>query len=174
MAYVLAIVLLLLMLQEAKTVKTKLMAMLLLAGGALVAQPRLAVGVQVGGPGYYPAVPAPPAMAYVPPCPGPGYVWIDGYYDPYGSWVGGYWALPPYAGAYWVGPRFAGGHFYSGYWGGARYYGGGVRGYRAPAYRVYGGGFDRGYGRGYDRGYNRGSERGHDNRGYDRGHGFRR
>ena len=28
--------------------------------------------------------------AYVPPCPGPGYVWVAGYYDG-GYWVPGYW-----------------------------------------------------------------------------------
>ena len=30
------------------------------------------------------------ANAYVPPCPGPGYVWVNGYYDG-GYWVPGYW-----------------------------------------------------------------------------------
>jgi hypothetical protein len=29
-------------------------------------------------------------VAYVPPCPGPGYVWIAGYYAN-GYWVPGYW-----------------------------------------------------------------------------------
>ncbi len=28
--------------------------------------------------------------AFVPPCPGPGYVWVDGYYNG-GYWVPGYW-----------------------------------------------------------------------------------
>lgn len=28
--------------------------------------------------------------AYVPPCPGPGYAWVNGYYDG-GYWVPGYW-----------------------------------------------------------------------------------
>ena len=36
-------------------------------------------GVYVRGP-----------VAYVPPCPGPGYVWIAGYYNN-GYWVPGYW-----------------------------------------------------------------------------------
>lgn len=27
----------------------------------------------------------------IPPSPGPGYVWVDGYYDGYGAWVPGYW-----------------------------------------------------------------------------------
>jgi hypothetical protein len=36
-------------------------------------------GVYVRGP-----------VAYVPPCPGAGYVWVGGYYDG-GYWVPGYW-----------------------------------------------------------------------------------
>lgn len=36
-------------------------------------------GVYVRGP-----------VAYVPPCPGPGYVWVAGYYNG-GVWVPGYW-----------------------------------------------------------------------------------
>lgn len=30
------------------------------------------------------------ASAYIPPCPGPGYAWVDGYYND-GYWVPGYW-----------------------------------------------------------------------------------
>jgi len=37
------------------------------------------VGIYVGGP-----------VAYAPPCPGAGYVWVDGYWAN-GSWVPGYW-----------------------------------------------------------------------------------
>ena len=33
------------------------------------------------------------ARAYVPPCPGPGYVWVPGYYAN-GIWVAGYWNFP--------------------------------------------------------------------------------
>jgi len=36
-------------------------------------------GVYVRGP-----------VAYVPPCPGPGYLWVEGYYDG-GYWVPGFW-----------------------------------------------------------------------------------
>jgi hypothetical protein len=43
---------------------------------AQAAQLRVYVG---GGP-----------SAYVPPCPGPGYVWVAGYYND-GYWVPGYW-----------------------------------------------------------------------------------
>ncbi len=94
--------------------KTKLIATLLMAGGALLAAPRVSIGVQIGAPA--PVV----VSAYRPPCPGPGYVWIDGYYDAYGNWFDGYWAVPPYAGAYWIAPRYERGRFIAGYWGGER------------------------------------------------------
>jgi hypothetical protein len=134
--------------QEATEMKTKLMAVLLMAGGALIAAPQVAVGVQFGGPG--------PEMVrgYRPPCPGPGYIWIDGYYDAYGNWFDGYWALPPYEGAYWIAPRFYGGRFVAGYWGGSR------------GYRRYDDHFDRGrayYGGGHFD--NRGGGGHFDNRG---------
>lgn len=35
--------------------------------------------VAIGGP-----------AAYIPPCPGPGYAWVAGYYNN-GYWVPGYW-----------------------------------------------------------------------------------
>lgn len=37
------------------------------------------VGIYIGAP-----------AAYVPPCPGPGYVWVAGYWAN-GYWVPGYW-----------------------------------------------------------------------------------
>src|SRR5947209_2577402 len=96
--------------KEEKKMKTKLMAMLLLAGGSLFAETHFSIGVQVGAPAYYRPVPVAPApvavVAYRPPCPGPDYIWIDGYRDGYGGWVNGYWALPPYGGAYWVAPSY--------------------------------------------------------------------
>jgi hypothetical protein len=51
--------------------KTKLLALVLLAGGTMFGQSRFSVGIGVGGyaPGY---------AVSVPPCPGPGYVWVDG------------------------------------------------------------------------------------------------
>jgi hypothetical protein len=54
---------------------------------------RIGVGVYVGGP-----------VAYVPPSPGPGYLWVAGYYNgPY--WVPGRWSFvgvrgPAYYGGY--------------------------------------------------------------------------
>ena len=134
--------------------KTRWMALMLMSGGALFAETHVAIGVQIGRPAPV-VVPAPVAVhVYRPPCPGPRYVWIEGYYDESGNWYEGYWALRPYAGAYWVAPRFTGGHFQAGYWGGPR----GV--YRAeprfapPAYER---GF-RGRGNGPDRGPGRGGE----------------
>jgi len=32
-------------------------------------------------------------VAYVPPCPGSGYVWVAGYYNG-GAWVPGFWRAP--------------------------------------------------------------------------------
>jgi hypothetical protein len=95
--------------------KTKLLAMALMAGSTMFAGVRFGIGVNVG-------IPAPVAVsAYRPPCPGPGYIWVDAYQDEYGNWVGGYWAMPPYDGAYWVAPSYAGGRFAAGYWGGVRH-----------------------------------------------------
>jgi hypothetical protein len=59
--------------------KLRLLAVALIAGGTMFAQSRLSIGVSVGGygPGAYP----PPTYAqYRPPCPGPGYAWVDGYW----------------------------------------------------------------------------------------------
>ena len=54
--------------------KTKLLAMMLLAGGAVFAQPRFSVGVGFNaGPAVY--------ASNIPPCPGPGYTWANGYWN---------------------------------------------------------------------------------------------
>ena len=69
---------------------------------------------------------APPLLPVYaqPPIPGPGYLWIPGYwawsgYEYY--WVPGYWALPPAADLYWTPPYWAWNDgqyvFYAGYWG---------------------------------------------------------
>jgi hypothetical protein len=108
--------------------KTKFLALLLLAGSSLFAHPRVFFGVgfgpTYGGYGYYVAPPPPPVYAYAPApaavYPGPGYVFINGYYGygPYGyRWVPGYYSRPPFVGAYWIGPRYYGGRYYAGYWG---------------------------------------------------------
>lgn len=93
-----------------------LMGALMLAGMILTstpanAQSRFSVGIGFGPSyGYY--APAPPVV-YRPPYPGPGYYWTDGYYDPYGVWVAGFWAPRGYVRPYgygFVGPRYFGGY----------------------------------------------------------------
>ena len=87
--------------------KTKLLAMMLLAGGSMFAQTRFSIGLGFGsqGAGFY----APPAYASnIPPCPGPGYTWVDGYWtNDYGRevWVPGFWNAPPVF-TYRSAPRF--------------------------------------------------------------------
>ncbi|MCU1339211.1 MAG: putative signal peptide protein [Bryobacterales bacterium] len=68
----------------------------------MFAQTRFSVGVGFGGNGggFYQQ---PPSYAYVPPCPGPGYSWVDGYWSQdYGrnTWVNGYWNAPPLSSDY--------------------------------------------------------------------------
>jgi hypothetical protein len=102
--------------------KTKLLALLLLAGSSVFAGTHFYFGVRIGPPApYYVAAapPPPPVVAYAPPCPGPGYSWVSGYWYPVGPryvWRAGYWARRPFVGAYWVGPRYYGHHYYGGYW----------------------------------------------------------
>jgi WXXGXW repeat (2 copies) len=126
--------------------KLRVLAVALIAGGAMFAQPRVAIGIGVGGygPGYYP----PPAyQQYVPPCPGPDYAWVGGYWAPQGGrnvWINGFWRAP----------------FVSGYRVAPRYY---------NSYR----GYDRD--RGYENRYqNHGRERGNESRGRAYSNSFRR
>ena len=55
---------------------------------------------------YYAAGPPPPPAVYgvVGYAPGPGYVWIDGFWDWRNRyvWVPGYWSRPPRPHARWV------------------------------------------------------------------------
>src|SRR4051794_29446733 len=100
--------------------KSKLLALVLLAGGSLFAGPRVFIGVGFGG-GYVVAPPPPPVVTYYAPpvAPGPGYSWVAGYYYPYGGrylWRSGYWAARPYVGARWIAPRYHSGRYYHGYW----------------------------------------------------------
>jgi len=67
----------------------KLIGVMLLAGSSLFAAPHFSIGIGVGAPGYVP----PAAVAVQPPCPGPGYSWVDGYWAN-GAWIAGYWAPP--------------------------------------------------------------------------------
>jgi hypothetical protein len=88
--------------------KTKLLVLALLAGGSMFAQTRFSFGINIGGraPGYYAQAPAYAGVR--PPCPGPDYSWVDGYWGQnYGRnvWVPGYWNRVPYARAYQA-PRY--------------------------------------------------------------------
>jgi hypothetical protein len=98
---------------------TFLLAGSLLLGGASVARAQVSFGIRIGPP---PAV----RVEHRPPRPGPGFVWVRGYWypDPDGdghyTWHQGYWTRPPYQGSYWVPPRRDNGMFYDGYWNGPR------------------------------------------------------
>ncbi len=125
--------------------KTKLLALALLAGGSMFAQTRFSIGVNLGGGGrgYYQSAPA--YAASIPPCPGPDYFWTDGYYSQsYGrnDWVAGYWARRPYNYGYQVAPR-------------------------------YNNSYDRGYEQNRGRSFNQGRSRDDDNRGRGNGQNFR-
>jgi len=65
--------------------KKAIFAVVLLASSAF-AGPRIAVGIGFGTPA--------PVAVVRPACPGPGYIWVDGYYSPGGAWVPGFWRAP--------------------------------------------------------------------------------
>jgi hypothetical protein len=106
--------------------KTKLLAGLLLAGSAAFAGGNVSIGVSIGGGpgyGYAPAYaympPPPPPRAYYsrPRMPGPGFVWVDGFWAPHGKkykWTNGYWVRHPRRGADWVAPRYSNIRYYGG------------------------------------------------------------
>jgi len=101
--------------------KTKLLALLFLAGSSMFAATHFAVGIGIGGygPGYYAPPPPAPFVAYAAPYARPGFTWVGGYWYPSGpryAWHAGYWARPPYRGAYWVTPRYYGHRYCRGYW----------------------------------------------------------
>lgn len=107
-------------------------------------------GYVAPAPPPMPAAPYGSSYGYYrrPPMPGPGFVWVDGYWSwmrgRY-AWVPGYWMRPPFAGGYWMAPRHDRGRFFAGFW--AR-----------PGFGVgfgFGGG-GRGNGHGYDRDRDRG------------------
>jgi WXXGXW repeat (2 copies) len=94
--------------------KKKLLALTMLVGGSLFAETHFFIGVGIGTPGYY--APAPrPVVAVRPPCPGPDYTWVDGYWAPNRVWVAGYWAPPVYRGSSWVASRNDDRHYYEGH-----------------------------------------------------------
>ncbi|MCL5263051.1 MAG: hypothetical protein M1568_02140 [Acidobacteria bacterium] len=116
----------------------------LLSGATMVAQAQTRIFFGFG------SGPAMAAQYYAPPCPGPGYVWISGYYNgPY--WVQGYWARRGDDEGY-----YGGGY---GYYGNGYY--GGDRGWRGEdGWRGRGWGGEDHHDNGWHRGWGRG--RGHD------------
>jgi hypothetical protein len=89
--------------------KTKLLAMMLLAGGSMFAQTRISVGIGFGGHGAGFYQPPPSYASNIPPCPGPDYNWVDGYWSQnYGrnTWIAGYWNRRPIRSGYQVAPHF--------------------------------------------------------------------
>ena len=52
--------------------------------------------------------PAPMTEAII-ASPGPGFVWVGGYWGWAGNrwnWYGGHWTHPPHRGAHWIAPRY--------------------------------------------------------------------
>jgi hypothetical protein len=92
---------------------------------------------------------APPLLPVYaqPPIPGPGYLWVPGYWAWTGTeyyWVPGYWATPPMIGLYWTPPYWAwvdGAYvFNAGYWGPTvGFYGGVNYGFGYTGYGYQGG-----------------------------------
>lgn len=82
--------------------KKTMLALLLFGCGTLFAETHISIGIGVGGYGpVYAPVPPPPPVMEQPPCPGDGYVWVDGYWSPDGPrfyWRQGYWRAPAYYG----------------------------------------------------------------------------
>jgi WXXGXW repeat (2 copies) len=122
--------------------KRNLIAMFVLMAGGLLAQTRDGYGQpgdygndrydpRYDNNGYaesYDVRTAPPAPMFDrgfrrPAMPGPGFVWVDGYWSWMRGryvWVGGFWTRPPFVGGYWVSPRYERGRFFAGFWGGNR------------------------------------------------------
>jgi len=81
--------------RKVNQMKTKLLAMMLLAGGTtMFAQTRFSVGVNVGGAGAGFFQSAPPPNYFVPTRPGSDYFFVDGYWAQdhrRRHWVAGFW-----------------------------------------------------------------------------------
>jgi hypothetical protein len=101
--------------EEIKIMKSRMLVLVLMAGGSLFAQ--VSLGIRIGPP------PPPRVVRVQPPAPGPGYLWVQGYYYPAGGrykWHDGYWSRPPYEGAHWVAPQHDGQFYQDGHWEGDR------------------------------------------------------
>src|SRR5437867_7224768 len=104
--------------------KLLLFALAVLVIGALAA---CATGGGYYGGSYYmvrtPPPPPPVGYGIVGVAPGPGFVWVNGFWDWRGArwhWVPGAWMRPPRRGAVWIAPSwrpYRGGYrFYAGRW----------------------------------------------------------
>ena len=99
--------------------KKTLLVLLLLGCGSLFAETHFSVGIGIGayGPVYGQV---PPPVYEQPPCPGDGYVWVEGYWYPRGPrsyWHSGYWRAPAYFG-YRGGPGYGHGYVRGNGWSG--------------------------------------------------------
>jgi hypothetical protein len=88
-----------------------LLSTLALTSGCVVAVRPAPAAVVYPGPEEVVVTEAPPAppVEYVGASPGPGFIWIRGYYHWYGGrwvWYRGHYERPPRVGAVWVGPRY--------------------------------------------------------------------
>ena len=64
-----------------------------------------ALGLEGCAQHYYAYGPPPPRVEYYGSAPGPGFVWIDGYWNRGAGgwvWVGGQWSRPPRPHGHWV------------------------------------------------------------------------
>ena len=153
--------------------KTKLLGVMLLAGGALFAETHFSVGIGVGGYGYA----APPVVAYASPYPGDGYEWIDGYWYQVGPrrlWREGYWGRRSYGRGYVVAPRYDGNRYGQGFRGNSYGYNRNQSFGNSYNGNSNGAGFSRNQsnGSGYDRNQSNGSNNG-GNRDFNRSNGRR-
>jgi len=92
--------------------------------GVLVASSALSACASPGYVAY--RVPPPPAPMVAGPvgyAPGPGFVWVDGFWDLHGgrwAWVSGAWRRPPHRRSVWVRsywePHGKSYRFHRGYW----------------------------------------------------------
>lgn len=118
--------------------KKTMLVLLLLGCGTLFAETHFSVGIGIGGYGpVYGQVPPPPPAYEIPPCPGEGYAWVDGYWYPQGPrfyWRSGYWRAPAYFG-YRGGPGYGHGYVRGYGWSGHAGY---DRGWQGDRGRYYG------------------------------------
>ena len=90
--------------------------LMLFAGTSGATAAQIELGIRIGPPPVE-------RVVRVPRSPGPGYVWVGGYWYPNGArykWHDGYWTRPPYEGAYWVEPYHVDGQYFAGRWEGSR------------------------------------------------------